>query len=270
MIISNNGDGFSSSDFAEQEFESLNRRLEPSNPTEFIKWVAQTVRQQRTKLKALRAKHTALNAKADRASVNLKRLDLITPFGEKFNLDRMKDVHRELLHKTQNIAFTLDRCKSVIDETTANYQFVGESLKKGLTDRHKKIAVQKELGLRLRDLDSSLATCEAAVNEQNTNADNLLRSVRKLLTRLQAELPPSEREQLNKDVMVRQIARRYGKKLQAEKPKKTGKVKVARNLGQFASEELVKPDFASTTAGKLLMVGAGIALGHLLLTKVMR
>jgi hypothetical protein len=280
MIIPSNNDGFSSADFYEQESASINKRLQPSNPVEFIKWVAQTVRVQRARLNQITGKHRTLKAKTDRATVNLKRLDFMAPFGERFNLDRIKDMHRELTAKFQGATFTLDRCKSVLDETTANYQFVGESLKKGLTDRHKKIAVQKELGLRLRDLDEALIGCDSVITEQNTNADNLGRAVRKLLTRLKAELPPSDRDSINKEDKVIQIARRYGKTLGPNTPNP------GRNLGHFSAtpaesapapdlvpvvdaSTLSKPAFSDTALGKAVLLGAGLVIGRLIISKVL-
>jgi len=269
MIIGNNYEGYSHRDFAEEELSSLEKRLEPASPEEFLKWVRESIRVGRQRLQQLEIEHRTLLTKADHATVNLKRLQEFAKFGEKFNLNRIEDVHRQIMHDTNGLGQILVRCNEIITDTTMNQQFVGETLKQKLADRHKKIAVQKELGLRLRDLDRCLERSEAIVKQQKESMENLQRSIRKLLTRLKVKLPPAEREKVDREDKVAQIARRYSVKIAKPTPEDR---RVARNLGQI--EEVSAPAPApmelveeSSTVLNLAMLAVGAGLGYLLLHK---
>ena len=64
------------------------------------------------------------------------------------------------------VGYTLDRCKRVLEEVTISYQLIGETLKSALADRHKKIGMRKEIGLRLKDIDADFIRCSQAVELQ--------------------------------------------------------------------------------------------------------
>jgi len=251
--------------FAAQEKASLNKRIQPANPTEFLKWVTQTLRDQRSVLDGLSGQYRGLATKQDEATRALKNLDKLTPFGERINLDHMKDMHRNLVHKTRGVSAVLARCKSVIDETTANYQFVGETLKSGLADRHKKIAVQKELGLRLKDIDSEFDRCKGVIVELSSSQDRLSRAVQKLLNKMRISLPPTMRENINKVNKIEAIAEGYGKKLTEEK-KTTAERKIDESLAGFTFGE---EEEKTTNLKPLLAIAGGVVLGHILITKIL-
>jgi len=268
MILPNDYSGLDSKGFAAQEKESLDKRLQPANPTEFLKWVTQTLRDQRAVFDRLDGKRRVLGSKQDRATMALKNLDKLVSYKDRASLDHMKDMHRSVVHQTRGVGSVLARCKSVIDETTASYQFVGETLKSGLADRHKKIAMQKELGLRLRDLDEEFKRCESTISSVASSQERLSSAVQKLLSKLKVALPPTMRDNINKQEKIAAIAKNYGKKLTKEK---------AAEIQRKTDDSLGSLDYlGDQTFGEgkpnlkpLLAIAGGVVLGHILITKVL-
>lgn len=209
-------------DLAEQEAAAQNKRLEPPNPAEFLKWVTQTLREHREKYAKLAAAHKKLVKESETATVGLDRLRGIITFKDSFPLEALQDMHRSLDRTNMGIGYTLQKCKKVLDETTTNYQLIGETLKSPLADRHKKIGVRKELGLRLRDIDGDYTRCFQAVAKQKKQMRQLSEGIQKLLNKASISLPPKIRENINREDRVAKLALNYKNYL----TKKDGKEEV--------------------------------------------
>ena len=82
MIVPNNKYGLSFRGFSDQEASSLNKRLQPADPIEFLKWISQTLRDHRLTLENLSGKHRSLITKQSNATRALKNLDKLVSFAQ--------------------------------------------------------------------------------------------------------------------------------------------------------------------------------------------
>jgi len=214
-IIPNGFNGYEDllGDLAKQESAAQDRRLVPPNPTEVLKWITETLRDHRAKYDKLASAHRELTKKGDMATVGLKRLESIVTFKDRERLEFLENMHRTLATQNDGIGYTLDRCKRVLHETTVNYQLIGETLKSALADRHKKIGMRKEIGLRLDDIDSDFNRCFQAVALQKKQMRQLSEGIQKLMHKASIKLPPKARENLNREHQVDKIAMMHNKSL---------------------------------------------------------
>jgi hypothetical protein len=218
MSISSNGyskNGFDGmfGDLKAQEASSLDRRVEPASPEEFIKWARQTLRNQRAIYDNLFKEHAILSRSADIATVGLGRLGSLVKFGNRAQYETIVDLHRNFTFKNKNIGFSLQKCKNSIDDTIMNIQFVGETLAAPLADRHKKIAAQKEMGLRLKDTETAFDRCKAAVNSQKKINSQLSEGIQALMHKSSISLPDQVKETINREDRVKKLAITHRKSL---------------------------------------------------------
>jgi hypothetical protein len=236
MSISSNGNGFSNNgnnvsnngfagkgyerslgdimgDLRAQDIASQDRRVQPADPAEFLRWVRQTLRDQRMVMDQLAEEHASLSKAGDLATVGLKRLGALVKFNDRLQYEYLVDLHRDFTFKNQNIGYTLEKCRGVLNETTINAQFVGETLNAALADRHKKIAVQKELGLRLRDTDSDFDRCKRAVGGQKTTYKQLSEGIQTLMSKASIKLPAKVKATMNMQDEVAKLAIMHQKSL---------------------------------------------------------
>jgi len=199
---------------AHQADEALDRRLEPADAVEFIKWVTETLRKHRQTYNDLATEHSKLNEAADSAIIGLKRLEALVKYFDRNELEYLQGLHRTFIHRNRGIGYMVSRCKKVLDETTMNYQLAAETLKQPLADRHKKIGVQKELGLRLRDIDADYERCKNAVGTQKKLHQQLADGIQKLMHSASIKLPPALKEQASKEDQIKQIALAHKKTLE--------------------------------------------------------
>jgi hypothetical protein len=220
MIVPNGFKGYDDllGELGAQEDEAQKRHLEP-NPVAFLKWIRETLREHRQKYDKLQGEHAKLNKAANVATIGLNRLDKVVRFGDRTNLDYLKDMHRSLQHANNGMGYTLDRCKKILDEVTVHYQLVGETLKSVLADKYKKIAMQKELGLRLRDVDEQFERCFMTVAEQKKRHRQLSAGIQKLMHTASIRMPPKAREAMLKEDRIRKIALGQRKRLVKEEEK---------------------------------------------------
>lgn len=218
MIVPNNFNGGDMmGELSEQMRSSEDRRAVAASPAEFLKWVSQTLRDQRTVYEELKEKHKKLDKASDLATVGLKRLSSLVKFDNTVSYEHLVDLHRDFTFKNKNIGYTLERCKQVLDETTTNMQFVGETLNSALADRHKKIAVQKELGLRLRDTDADFNRCEKAIIAQNKTQRQLSEGIQSLMNKASIKLPPKIRQDMHREDEVAKMAVMHKRSLEKGK-----------------------------------------------------
>jgi len=204
-------------DLREQEVNAQAKRLEPASPTEFLKWVAETLREHREKYGKLRSAHQKLRKDSEVATVGLKRLESLIIFKDKYDLDHLQRMHETLTQGNAGIDYTLDRCQRVLDETATNYQLIGETLKDQLADRHKKIGMQKELGLRLRDIEEQFDRCFLAVANQKKIVRQLSEGIQKLMHKASIKLPPKVKEDIHREDEIQRVALDYRKQLKQQR-----------------------------------------------------
>ena len=202
----------------QQREAAQQRRLEPTPPAEFSKWVTETLREHNSKYQNLASEHHSLNAAAEKASIGLKRLEDLIHFKDKARFDYINDMHKNFVFENRNLGYILDRCRKAVDETTVNYPMISQTLNTPLADRHKKIGMQRELGLRLRDIDQDFKRCDAVVAKQKKEMEQLSRAIQGLMHKAKIKLPPKLRENMDREDKVAEIAFQYRDKLRGMAP----------------------------------------------------
>jgi len=215
MIVSNNFNGGDMlGELADQLHAAEDRRTEAASPADYLRWVSQTLRDQKAVYENLKIEHEKLTNAAELATVGLRRLGTLVKFKDRVSFEHLSDLHRDFTFKNKNIHYTLVKCKQVLDATTMNMQFVGETLNSALADRQKKKAVQKELGLRLRDSDADFARCQKAVAAQKKTHRQLSEALQVLMNKTGIKLPPQVRQTMHREDEVAKIAIRHKKSLE--------------------------------------------------------
>jgi len=293
MIIRDHLSGDVHEDLAQLNKQSIARRTEGANPIEFLQWVNESLRLHRKNYDELAAEHKNLVKAADSATIGLKRLEALVKYLKRDELEHLQNMHRTLVNNNHGIAYILDRCKKILDETTTTWQLVGETLVEPLADRHKKIGMQQEMGLRLRDIDAYFERGEKAVAAENERNRQLAEAIQSLMNEASIKLPPSMQKQINMEDQVKQLALDYSISLQKGKdmvnPSKASAVEAGKikQLGEekvtvAAASPAATPITPSTTPttqisvsksnsmpyiyGGLALV-AGLALGCVLYSK---
>lgn len=206
MIVPNQDFGNPDNDLANQENLARLRTLEPANPVDFLKWVREASRDYNNACQELKQKHVELNYSAELARIGLKRLESLILANQRLTLNNLEDLHRAFTKANEGIGYTLEQCDNTIQDLIINYQMVAESLSSPLADKHKKIGVQKELGLRLRDVDNALKQCKLAVKGQTKLNKQLSESIQLLLSESCVQLPSHVREKITKEDEIARIA----------------------------------------------------------------
>lgn len=206
MIIPNQDFGNPDDDLYNQERLAQNRVLEPADPVEFLKWVRESSRDHNNACQSLKEKHAELCYADNLARIGLKRLESLTLANQRLRLQNVEDLHRSFCKANEGIGYTLEQCDNTIHDLIINYQMVAESLKSPLADRHKKIGIQKELGLRLRDVDDALKQSQVAVKGQAKLNKKLSETIQLLLSESCAQLPAHVREKITKEDEIARIA----------------------------------------------------------------
>lgn len=212
-----NGFGDMLSDIKAQETAAYDRRMEPADPIEYMKWARQVLRTNNELHSALLKDNANLTEAGELATVGLNRLGNIIRSDNRIKYETLLDLHRDFMFKNQDISYTLEACANNLKDTTMTIQLVSETLVSPLADRHKKAAVQKELGLRLRDIDASFSKCKDAIDSQKTTYKQLSEGLQKLLHEASVQLPPDLKEDMHKEDQVAKIALMHKKSLEKGK-----------------------------------------------------
>ena len=201
-------------DMQAMEQSSREKRLEPPATDDMLRWVRQSLRDQSQKVNELKKENASLIKAGELATVGLNRLGGLIKFDKRLQYEYLIDLHKDFTFRLQNISYALETARDTIKETTLNFQFVGESLNKPLADRHKKLAVRKELGLRLRDTDNNLERTENEVNHQKLLYKQLSEGIQKLMNEASIQLPPNVKDKMNKEDEVKRLAIQHKKSLE--------------------------------------------------------
>jgi len=288
MIIRDHLSGDLHEDFAQMDRESLAKRTEGADPIAFLQWVTETLRLNREKYKELNAEHENLVKAADSALIGLKRLESLVKYLKRDELEHLQNMHRTFVHNNRGIAYTLDRYKKILDETTTTWQLVGETLVQPLADRHKKMGMQKEIGLRLQDVDAYFERCRAAVDAETERNRQLAEAIQKLMNEVSIKLPPSIQKQIGMEDQVKQLALDYSISLQrgkdtinpakatavgAGKIKRLGEAPAPTSTNQAPNPTPGKAEISVSKKDSMnyiyggLAIAAGLALGCVVFSK---
>lgn len=214
MILPNGFNGHDAMGELNQQREAAKRRhLFPAPAAEFQKWVTETLREHNDKYARFAQEHGQLVHAAEKAKIGMQRLGNLVKFKYKARLDHIQEMHRAFVHRNQNIGYILDRCRKAIDETSINFPLIAKTLNTPLADRHKKIGMQRELGLRLSDLDEDFKRCESEVARQKKEHEQLSNAIQGLMHQARIKLPPKLKEDIDREDKVAEIALQYRNKL---------------------------------------------------------
>jgi len=235
--------------------------------------VSVTLRDHQNTYSSLTSKNKKLINAAELATVGLKRLGSLVKFDDRVQYEYLIDLHRDFTFLNQNIKYSLDKCGHALRETTTNMQFVGEILNSALADRHKKIAAQKELGLRLKDFDGDFGRCKAVIENQEKLHRQLSEGIQKLMNKASIKLPPSLKQRINREDEVEKIAFKHKKNLEKGRdvinytsylPKERSKIKI-KSLGEEETKTI--PEAPKSQINKPIAAAAviiGVIVGSLL------
>lgn len=209
MIIRDHLSGDVHKDLAQMTKESIERHSEPANPLEFIQWVRESLREHQQNYERMAGDHKDLVKAADTATIGLKRLEALVKYFKRDELEHLQNMHRTFVHNNRGIGYLLEKCTKVLGETTTTWQLVGETLVQPLADRHKKIGMQKEIGLRLRDVQYYFDRCQEAIDAETQRNRQLTEGIQKLMHEASVKLPPATQKQMEMEDQVKQLALDY-------------------------------------------------------------
>lgn len=263
------GDGDVLKDMKRQADAAQDKHIQPAPASDYVAWASDSLRKNHEQYALLQQEHVALARSQDQAQVGLDRLQTMVNFKNQMELNHLQDMQRDFAHANRNIGYTLERCKKILDETATNNTLIANTLFDPLADNRKKIAVQKELGLRLRDVDDQFERCRKAVGSQKKKIKTITDGIQKLMSEAGLKLPPKAREDIKREDAIRRIALDYGKVLtkQAEKKEPVlaglGSETARSDASDLSPTTSPTPSPSSTLDPKLLGVAAlaGITIG---------
>lgn len=217
MIIRDHLSGDVHEDLAQMSKKSLDRRTVEADPIEFMQWGSESLREHRDNQRVMYAEHAELVKAAEAATIGLDRLAALARYITNDELQHIKDMHRTFVHNTRNVAYLIEKCKKVLDETSMTWQLVGETLVQPLADRQKKKGVQQEFGLRLRDIDFYYNKCKAAIEAEKVRNTQLSEGIQALMNQASIKLPPQLKKQGEMEDQVKQLALEYSVSLKKGK-----------------------------------------------------
>lgn len=287
MIIKDHLSGDVHEDLKKLSQDSMDRRAEPADPAHFIEWVRESLREHRETLGELQTEHQNLLKAADIATIGLKRLESLVKYLKRDELENMQNLHRTFMHNHRNAGYTLDKCKRILDETTTTWQLVAETLMQPLADRHKKIGMQKEIGLRLRDVEFYYNKCKEEIADLSSRNRQLSQGIQELMHTTSVKLPPDTQKQIEMEDQVKQLALDYGKSLRRAENRATEniskrveatKIPVDRKSSSLGNTpettktpDSVKITVSATDSKKYIYCGlavvAGLTLGCVIFSK---
>lgn len=207
------GDNEVLNDMKRQAQAAQDKRLHPASATEFTAWASDSLRKSYEQYLELQKEHQGLSRGEDQAQIGLDRLRTLVNYKNQMDLEHLQDMQRDFVHANRGIGYVLERCKKILDETATSNVLIANTLSDPLADNRKKIAVQKELGLRLRDVDDQFERCRRSVNSQKKKVKVITEGIQKLMAESGLKLPPSVKENIKKEDTIRRIALDYGKVL---------------------------------------------------------
>lgn len=190
------------SQFSDDQEQSLNlqqkiaeqRRLEPADIKDFFLTANQSLRDRETKYSDLNNKFAKIQSDNEKATIGLERLrnivsERVNAKSPRIDLQRTTETLANIIKNNQNIGYILNRCRRALDEAATVAELAANTIRSELADRHKKVASQKELALRLRDIDELFEKCSASISDQQIEQKKILDSIQELLHIFGIKLP---------------------------------------------------------------------------------
>lgn len=258
-----NGMGDFMDAMAQMDRAAQHKRLEPANPAEFMEYVGQELRKHQSNYIGLANRYQAAANDFKDATVGLGRLRTLVKVSNQPQLQHIEEMHLNQQHITRGSVFNLEKCKTILADTSNVSQLIGETLNNPLADKHKKVAMQKELALRLDDLDKTYAICKASVEKQETLQKQLSKAVQDLLHDAKVKLPPNTKREMHLQDEVDKIASKYRPSKQQVATTKQASEIAAKSLG----DQVTEPSKSSDMLKCVVALAVGVALGVVILKR---
>jgi len=238
------------------------RRLEPASTAEYMAYVGQDLREhQKMHADLSRRYQVSLEAFRD-ATVGLGRLRTLVTVKNHPELEFINEMQKTFTHVNRGAIFNIEKCATILRDTSSVSQLIGETLATPLADRHKKVAMQKELSLRLKDLSNAFNRAKESVEKQESLQKNLSQAVQDLLHKAQIKLPPNTKREMNLHDEVSKIAVGYKQQLQQMQKQAKPAAEVA-GLGDEVAPavEAAPPTSSSDLLKCVVALAVGVGLG---------
>jgi hypothetical protein len=209
-------------DMHAQAKSSMRKRQEAVTPGHFVSATAQTLREKRDKYKALMTRHLQIRDNFDRAKVGLHKLSSL-PVKHQTKLEEIKNNLRNLVKDNQGVGYVLSKCKRILDDTSTVAQLVGEGMKSKIADRHKKAAYQREVAMRLTDIDNEFVRCHESLIKEEKAQKRLLTGLLQLLADSGKKLPPKIQKSTNQKGKMMEIVLEQQNRLRKEEASRVSK-----------------------------------------------
>lgn len=216
-----------------QQQIAQSRHIEPSPSEDFLKSISDTLRQYQVSLKDIAGKHNSLATQSKDLEVGINRLRTLVNFENQLELQKLEQMHLVFVNKGRQIDGLLGKVQHLLNQVSLNNGMVNTTLHDPLADRHKKIAVQQEIGVRLQEIESALSQASGEVSRQQSRMAEIASGVNELVEYEGVKLPESKRDEIRREDGIAKIALEYGKSL----PKRSSKTTKSKGLGFFAASE---------------------------------
>lgn len=271
-----------------QESKSLEKRLEPANPAEYVEATAQSLRDKQKKFNDIKKRFLSLSQSLERTALGLDRLQKLVQYMKNDQeLQSLQEAYHSILTQNRGFSYEIDKGQRILKEVSQASEFIGKTLKNPLADRYKKVAAQQELGLRLDDIDTQFARLDSIISKMEDRHNHVVTGVEKLLNQTETAVPPAIKESIDSEAKIQEIALEYKKQIEDKAPAKPLFKKIRTDLQNTAAasklatksiaqqglgqvDESTRFSLLDSTPGKLLCVLLGFVLGHLALKRLMK
>jgi len=186
-------------DLISQERLAAMRHVEPADAIEFTQNVSALLRDHRLKFNAFAKRFDLCNQIFDSATVTLKRLESFSLSASRATLQHLQTTYRNTEKNSANLGYLLDKCRRLLDETATTYQLVGATLREPLADKHKKVAVQQELSLRLKDIENYFGQLQKLLGVVEKQQNSLLDNLQNFLAKIGVKIPLEVLDTMSKE-----------------------------------------------------------------------
>jgi len=251
-------------DLRDKEIAAKSRHYEPANSTDFIDAVSGELRDKEAKFQEFCQTFAVIRNKFKASFIGLKRLEVLVSSRHRITYNNLREENSRMLSHSKSLGYLVERCRNLLKDTVTVTQLVGETLKDPLADRHKKIAMQQELGLRLQDLDDQFSQSEKALNSLVCKQDAFQTKIEDLLAQVGAKVVPETSSDLSKEDQLKDNIFQARQDLLQNQPDPVADVSLQglRGLGQTTS-------FFDSFSGKALLLTMGLGLGYFVTQKLL-
>lgn len=219
------------------EEAASSRHLDPVRASDYMSAVAETLRAHKEIHGRLAKRHEDAMDTVVNFVVGLKHLEPNVSDKHRIRLFDLRAIPMGIYIFGKQIDYNLGKCGRILLETSTNSELIADTIKNPLTDKNTKVAVQKELKLRLDDLENAYKQCDKAISGMERDNKDVEKKIDTLVKELGIPLPPVI--EIPKDVKLKLVDESVNKEVSLVKQAKA-------SLGQVENK--------STSIFKIILV----------------